>query len=167
MNSTSLTIPYISERSRNIVFTIIAIGLGITLPRIFHLVGLGPIFLPMFLPIVILALVASPFYLLSAAIITPLLSTALFGMPELTTSCMMIVQLSIVGTTIGLLRSKNIHIWIAVPSAVLIERVLSLGTAYVIPAIHINPNAILQSYPGILVLSASALLVDKLYDNKK
>ena len=167
MNSISLTIPYISERSRNIVFTILAIGFGITFPRVFHLVGLGPVFLPMFLPIVILALVTSPIYLLSAAIITPLLSTALFGMPGLTTSSIMIVQLSIIGTTIELLKSKNICGWIAIPSAILIERVLSLGTAYVIPAIHINPNSILQSYPGIIMLVASALLVDKLFNNKK
>ena len=167
MNSTSLTIPYISERSRNIVFTIIAIGFGITFPRVFHLVGLGSVFLPMFLPVVILALVASPFYLLSVAIITPLLSTALFGMPGLMTSCMMIVQLSIIGITIGLLKSKNIHSWIAIPSSILIERVLSLGAGYAIPAIHINANAIIQSYPGILVLVASALIVDKLYDNNK
>jgi hypothetical protein len=77
INSSNLAIPYISERSRNIVFTIVAIGLGITFSRVFHPVGLGPVFLPMFLPLVILALVASPFYLLSAAIITPLLSTGM------------------------------------------------------------------------------------------
>ena len=167
MKSNSLTIPYISERSRNIVITIIAIGFGITFPRVFHLVGLGSVFLPMFLPIVILALLTSPIYLLSATIITPLLSTALFAMPGLTTSGIMIVQLSIIGTTIGLLKSKNIYGWITIPSAILLERVLSLGSAYVIPEIHINPIAILQSYPGIIMIIASALLVDKLYDTKK
>jgi hypothetical protein len=167
MNSNILAIPSISERSRNVVLAIIAIGFGVTLPRIFHLFGIGHVFLPMFLPIVILTLISNPPYTFITAIITPALSTMLFGMPGLATSYVMIIQLSLIGITSEWLKSKNVRIWIVGSSAILVERMLSFGAACIIPLIHINPNAILQSYPGVLMLVLSAFMIDKLLDGKK
>jgi hypothetical protein len=167
MNTTVLASSTISTRSRNAILTVIAIGLGVTLPRIFHIAGLGPVFLPMFLPMIILALVAGPYYLLLAAVATPLLSTALFDIPVFSTSCIMIVQLALLGTTFAWLRSKNISLWIAVPFSICIERMVSLVIAVTMPVIHIAPKSILQSYPGIIVLVASVILFGSLYDNRK
>jgi hypothetical protein len=167
MNSISLAISSISERGRNILLTIAAIGFGVTLPNIFHLFGIGRVFLPMFLPILILTLISNPPYIFIAAIITPVLSTALFGMPGFTTSYVMIVQLSLIGTVSGWLKTKNIRIWIAGSLAVIFERLLSFGAACIFTSIPINPDAILQSYPGVLMLVISAFMIEKLFNGKK
>ena len=54
---------------------------ALLLPVLFHLVHLGHVFLPMYLPLVALAFYVSPVAAASTAFIVPLLSGAVTGMP--------------------------------------------------------------------------------------
>ena len=54
---------------------------ALLLPVIFHLVRLGSIFMPMYLPLVALAFFVGPAAASMTAFVTPLISSALTGMP--------------------------------------------------------------------------------------
>jgi hypothetical protein len=58
-------------------------ALGIVVPMLFHAVGLGKVFLPMYLPILALGLMVSWEVALIVGCATPLLSAVLTGMPPL------------------------------------------------------------------------------------
>jgi hypothetical protein len=161
----SLTIAQSRPLYLNIVFTAIAIGLGVTVPKIFHLFGLGPAFLPMFLPVILLGLLTSYGYVFAAAIITPLLSYSLTGMPPAPIAMHMTVQLAVLGSLVILFtRNLKINYIYAIPAAIIAERVLSLIAASAIGSEHITTGAILGSYPGMIMLAVVSIIVMKLYD---
>jgi hypothetical protein len=54
---------------------------ALALPFLFHLVQLGRVFLPMYLPLMALAFFASPAVVAATAFVVPLLSALLTGMP--------------------------------------------------------------------------------------
>lgn len=58
-------------------------ALAVALPPVFHAVRLGPVFLPMYLPILAGAFFLSPRWAAAAGVAAPFLSTALTGMPPL------------------------------------------------------------------------------------
>jgi hypothetical protein len=60
------------------------IALGIVIPIGFHALGggrLGPIFLPMYLPVLVCGMLVSPGTAAAVGLLTPVLSSALTGMP--------------------------------------------------------------------------------------
>ncbi len=149
----------------NAIFTVTAIGLGVTAPKIFHLFGLGPAFLPMFLPVILLGLLTSYGYVLAAAIITPLLSYSLTGMPPAPIAMHMTVQLAVLGSlVIVFTRNLKLSYLYAIPAAIVAERLLSLVAASVIGSEHITATAILGSYPGMIMLAVVSIIVMKLYE---
>jgi len=54
---------------------------GLLLPVIFHIVHLGHVFMPMYLPLVTCAFFTRPLPAMLTAIVVPILSGALTGMP--------------------------------------------------------------------------------------
>ena len=81
------------------IFSPLAIALGVALPHVFHLAGLGPVFLPMFLPILLVAMTMELPFVLLVAITTPLISLAITGMPLQGTAIVIAFQLSFMGLT--------------------------------------------------------------------
>ena len=79
------------------IFSPLAIALGVALPHVFHLAGLGPVFLPMFLPLVLVAMTMELPFILLVAITTPLISHAMTGMPAQGTAIVIAFQLSFLG----------------------------------------------------------------------
>ncbi len=164
MRTQIISIPKISTNAQQIAVTIIAIGLGVSLPRIFHIFGLGHIFLPMFLPLVLIGAMLSIPFLVLIAVVTPFLSTILFGMPPYNVTLIMAVQLTIVGTLMWLFRQTKMPLWSIPPSAILSERLLTIGTSLLIPSLNISTERILDSYPGILMLSFFGIITAKFYE---
>ncbi len=162
MNTTVAVADRITTQHR-VLLTVLAIGLGVTLPRIFHLFGFGHIFLPMFLPIVILGSMVSIPFLLSASVVTPFLSTLLFGMPMWTVTPVLAVQLTIVGTMQWMLWQTKLPVWTIAPASILTERMLTIGTSLLIPSLGISSAAILVSYPGVILLSVAGIIGAKMY----
>lgn len=160
------TIVVMSERvttRHRILLTTLAIGFGVTLPRIFHLFGLGQIFLPMFLPIVFLGSFLNIPFLLITSFSIPFLSTLIFGLPLCSVTPMLAVQLTIFGTMQWLLKQTKLSVWAIPPTSILTERMLTIGTALLIPSLGISSAAILASYPGVILISMAGILVGKIY----
>ena len=67
--------------SRDLAYAGLFGAAALLLPVLFHLVHLGHIFLPMFLPLLALAFLVRPAPAAVTAAITPLLSAAVTGMP--------------------------------------------------------------------------------------
>ncbi len=80
------------------------IALGILLPIAFHFLGLGRIFLPMHLPILVAGFLCGPRVGLMTGMVTPLLSALLTGMPPLMPPMaqLMIFELGAYGLLTGL-----------------------------------------------------------------
>ncbi len=147
------------------VFTLIAIGLGIALPRVFHIVHLGSTFLPMFLPIVILAVFSPLPYVMVASLLTPLLSSLITGIPPIWMGTIMIFELACVGGLIWFFSQKlHFKAYIAIPVALVCERFCILAASWLVPNSLVTSGGILVSYPGLLMISIVGILVAKIYD---
>lgn len=125
--------------ARHLVVTALCVALGLTLPLVFHLVGgghLGSMFLPMFLPILLLGLLTPPGLAVLGGVLTPLLSSALTGMPPAPVLPQMIVELAILAGSAALFHhTLRLNIWLAAALAVVLSRasmvliVLGFGSA--------------------------------------
>ncbi len=102
------------SQTKNLVGTALCIALGLILPQVFHLIGAGPVFLPMHIPVLLCGLCFGwPFGLICGAV-TPLLSSVMTGMPPLfPTGAAMVFELAAYGALSGILYRKlrqNIYI---------------------------------------------------------
>jgi hypothetical protein len=70
-------------------------ALGIVVPILFHLVGLGRVFLPMHLPILAVGFFVSPTVAAAAGFVTPWVSSFLTGMPPLPVAVLMSLELPV------------------------------------------------------------------------
>lgn len=70
-------------------------ALGVVTPILFHLIGLGRVFLPMHLPILIVGFLVSPVIATAAGFVTPWVSSFLTGMPPLPTAVLMSIELPV------------------------------------------------------------------------
>lgn len=68
-------------------------ALGVVVPILFHLVGLGRVFLPMHLPILAVGFFVSPIVAAAAGFVTPWVSSFLTGMPPLPVAVLMSLEL--------------------------------------------------------------------------
>lgn len=149
----------------HIIFTVLAVGLGVTVPKIFHVFGLGPAFLPMFLPVILLATFSTYRYVLFAAIITPFLSYGLTGMPPAPVALQMVFQLVALGALlVYFTRRLNMQYLYAIPAAIISERLLSLIAALSGVSQHLSVSQIVGSYPGMIMLAVVPIIVLRLYE---
>jgi hypothetical protein len=70
-------------------------ALGVVVPILFHLVGLGRVFLPMHLPILAVGFFVSPIVAAAAGFVTPWVSSFLTGMPPLPVAVLMSLELPV------------------------------------------------------------------------
>ncbi len=104
-------------------------ALGITVPMLFHAVGLGKVFLPMYLPILALGLLVSWEVGLIVGVATPLLSAMLTGMPPLAPpiAVLMAVELACLATAASLARRAGLGVWPAAIIAIVAARAVGTG----------------------------------------
>jgi riboflavin transporter FmnP len=89
---------------RKTIYAGVFIALGVLLPMVFHMAGLGgSVFLPMHLPVLLAGLALGPGAGLSVGLLTPVLSFALTGMPPLSPPIlpMMVAELAAYGGVAG------------------------------------------------------------------
>ena len=111
----------------NILLAAIFSAFGILLPVLFHLVGLGPVFMPMYLPLAAGAYLLTKRNALIMGFLTPLISAVLTGMPPFypPIAPLMIVQLSIFCVIISFAEHKfKPMILIPLLIAIITDRVL-------------------------------------------
>lgn len=146
-----------------IAFAGLFIALGVIVPQAFHLFGMigGQIFLPMHLPVLIGSAILSPGVALMLGVLTPLLSSALTGMPVLyPMGVIMMFELGTYAFITALLHSKfNFNSYINLILAMvagrivagLVVAVLFIGFGFQTTPITFVVGAIVTGISGIII----------------
>lgn len=135
---------------------------GLLLPVLFHMVQLGKVFMPMYLPLVTLAFLVRPAAAAATALVTPLLSMALTGMPPAfpPIAFVMASELALMAalTAAAAERRPRLH-----PLPVLLV-VLALGRLYYfgamlllarwlqLPAVFVAGLSVVAGWPGVVLM---------------
>jgi hypothetical protein len=135
--------------------------LGILFPLLFHLIGLGSTFLPMFIPVVMASTLLPVRFAISVAVITPLASFLFTGMPPLYPPILLVVVLELIiisFITSNLYFRLKRSIWVTLFIALVADRVmLFLFITYFaeyfgFPADFYSFAAVLYGIPGIILI---------------
>jgi len=140
----------------------IFIAIGLVLPIFFHQFGLlGPIFLPMHIPVLIAGCVVSPGLALLIGLITPFLSSVFTGMPPFFPIMpIMIIELGAYGLFTSIFYRKfRINIYLSLIISMIIGRILAGFSVYILVvlfgvkmnALLFVKGAIIKGIPGIII----------------
>ena len=134
MKKTNNLVEILSTRkAKYIIGTILFSGLGIAIPRIFHLLigsSAGVTFLPMHLMVLIAALT---FGITSASVVagsSVIFSYLLTGMPAIDRMPYMLIELLIYGILLGLF-NKRFNSYVSLVVTMIIGRILYAGVLYI------------------------------------
>jgi ubiquinone/menaquinone biosynthesis C-methylase UbiE len=133
-------------------------------PVVFHVVRLGHVFMPMYLPLVTLAFFVPPPAAAATALVVPILSGAVTGMPPFfpPTAVFMSIELAIMAALIaaGVSRRPKVNEWLVLVPVLLFGRVLYVGLVYAfslavaLPAGFLAGLSLLAGWPGIVLMIA-------------
>jgi predicted membrane protein len=151
-----------SSNTRNMILSGFFIAIGLLLPAIFHLFGgAGKIFLPMHIPVLIAGFFLPPFYAAAVGLITPLLSSALTGMPVFYPILpIMMGELMVYGLVISLLSQNRLkNIWGRLIAGMIAGRVVAGLIVFVLAigfGLKMNPmiymqGALITGLPGLVI----------------
>ena len=145
----------------NLTLSAFFIALGILIPILFHAVGLGSMFLPMFLPVAASIFFLPLYFSVCVAVVTPVVSSLLFGMPPISPPIMQIIVaelFALVCVTFWLYNRKSMNIFLSLGIGVLISRIvliiwiLILVPLFGIPAKAFTIITVVQGIPGVILL---------------
>ncbi len=147
------------KRNLKLTLTAMFLALGLVWPMIFHAVGLGSIFLPMFWPVAAGAFFLSTPYALTLALFTPLISSLLTGMPPFAPPLVyvMMAELFVLNATIRFLYVNTAWgvLWKLILGLALSRLALILMVSLIAPWLgwpaHVfSIAAVVRGIPGIL-----------------
>lgn len=120
--------------TQQITLAAMFIALCVIVPFVFHLAGLGVMFLPMFLPILLAGFVIRFPLAMLVGLLGPIVSALLTGMPPmfLTAVSMMVEGMVAAGVASWLFQSKKMPLWLALPVAILAERITRVAMIFLI-----------------------------------
>lgn len=148
-------------------------AIAFVLPIAFHLLGLGAMFTPMLLPIFCLGFLVRFQVVLSAAIIVPLLSCFLTGMPPLYPPIVIVVmaEAAVLGVAASLLtKNLKINFWASLILSIIFGKITAIVITLVIANIfHLSKMVtgfalIIYTLPGILL---QVIIIPLVYKLKK
>lgn len=160
--------------SRQITLVALFLALCIIIPIMFHMFGAGAIFLPMFLPILVAALILRPPYGVTVGMFGPFISSFATGMPALFP---MAIFMSVEGTVMALTasylyRSRMFSVFFSILIALLIDRVFLFFLIFFItpllglPSTTFSLMSIAYSLPGVILqLILVPIIVSALEDS--
>ncbi len=135
---------------------------GLLLPVIFHVLNLGHVFMPMYLPLVALGYFVSPAPAALTAFVVPLLSGAVTGMPPFypPVAVLMAVELSIMsGLIAAVIRFRpKTNEWLILVPVLALGRVLYLSMVYGVslvidlPAAFVTGVSFIRGWPGLILM---------------
>lgn len=161
MKKTNNLVEILSTRkAKYIIGTILFSGLGIAIPRIFHLLigsSAGVTFLPMHLMVLIAALT---FGITSASVVagsSVIFSYLLTGMPAIDRMPYMLIELLIYGILLGLF-NKRFNSYVSLVVTMIIGRILYAGVLYIsVNLLGFNGygisvmQSVISGIPGIII----------------
>lgn len=146
-------------------------ALGLLLPILFHTLGLGKMFLPMYWPIIGGAFFLSLPYAIAIAVFTPFMSSILTGMPPMAPPVMQIVvvELTFMVLIINVLhRATKLGALFILLIVLLISRIVLIFLLRILaPYLGLPPallswSAVLASLPGLtLIVILISLLITR------
>jgi ubiquinone/menaquinone biosynthesis C-methylase UbiE len=133
-------------------------------PVVFHMVRLGHVFMPMYLPLVTLAFFVPPLPAATTAVVVPLLSGAVTGMPPFYPPVAVFMSLELAAMTAIIAavvsrRPKTNEVLLLAP-VLLLGRVLYVALVYAfsraieLPASFMAGLSLLGGWPGIVLMMA-------------
>ena len=135
---------------------------ALLLPVLFHVVHLGHVFMPMYLPLCALPFFVRPLPAAVTAGIVPLLSGAATGMPPFypPVAVFMALELSVMAALIAGVCSRwpRVNEWLVLVPTLLFGRVLYVGLVYLfsllidLPAGFMAGLSLLSGWPGIILM---------------
>ncbi|OGZ23964.1 MAG: hypothetical protein A2896_01325 [Candidatus Nealsonbacteria bacterium RIFCSPLOWO2_01_FULL_43_32] len=132
------------------IFSLVFVGLSVATPAIFHQFNLtGPKFLPMHIFVLLAGILFGWRTGLLVGLLSPLMSYGITHLPPMVILPETILELSVYGLAVGLLREKGLNIWVSLISAMVLGRVARLAFIF-IAGNQANPWAFIQmSWLGI------------------
>ena len=135
---------------------------ALLLPVLFHVLQLGRLFMPMYLPLVALAFFVRPRAAAATALATPVLSGALTGMPPFYPPVAVLMALELGLTALALsalnLRFPRANPWLLLAPVLLAGRFLYVGLIYgfarvvELPAAFVAGASLLSGWPGVVLM---------------
>ena len=135
---------------------------ALLLPALFHVVRLGHVFMPMYLPLVTLAFFVRPAPAAATALLVPLLSGAVTGMPPFypPVAVFMSLELAVMAGLIAAVVSRRpkIREWAVLVPVLLLGRILYVGLVYAfslaveLPAGFLAGLSVVAGWPGIVMM---------------
>ena len=132
------------------------------MPVFFHLVQLGSLFMPMYLPLVTLAFMVRPGPAAVTAFVVPLMSGLVTGMPPFfpPVALFMAVELAVMGGLIAFFsgRWRKWHpLWVLIPVLLLgraLHVAMAMGFAQVVnlPPRYVGGLSLVSGWPGIILM---------------
>jgi hypothetical protein len=146
------------ETLRAMVLSAAMAALGLTLPAVFHMVGLGSRFLPMLLPLLLNGFLVPAPWAAATGLLTPFLSSLATGMPPLYPP--VAVALACEGAVAGgvaalTFRRGRGNLWAALISAIVAGRLTALMVSYGLarqfglPPAFASLAILVQGVPGV------------------
>lgn len=137
---------------------------ALLLPVIFHVLHLGHVFMPMYLPLVTLAFFVRPGAAALTALVVPILSGAATGMPPFMPpiALTMALELALMALLIGVLRRgfPVLPVWLVLAFTLVIGRAVSAGLLYgaahvmELPAGFVAGISLISGWPGLALMLA-------------
>ncbi len=149
-------------RPRELAYCGVFGAAALLLPVLFHLLQLGRVFMPMYLPLVALAFYVRPLPAALTAALVPLLSALVTGMPPLFPPVALSMALELAAMAAALAAGRQL--WPRLPSLALLipvllaGRGLSFALAYLfwwamdLPAEVAAGISLLSGWPGLLLI---------------
>jgi len=131
-------------------------------PTVFHLVRLGHVFMPMYLPIIALAFFVPPLPAAVTALIVPILSGAVTGMPPFypPVAVFMSLELAAMSALIAsaVIRLPKVNEWLVLAPVLIFGRIFYVALVYAfslvisLPAAFMAGLSFLAGWPGIILM---------------
>ncbi|WP_315118958.1 ECF transporter S component [uncultured Clostridium sp.] len=148
--------------TKSLVKGSVFLALGIIIPYIFHTTGIpGTIFLPMHISVLLCGFILGKKYGLAIGFITPFLNSLISGMPPIyPVAIAMAFELATYGFLAGyLFKEKNYNMYVSLISAMLIGRVVSGISNYLLLTLGGKPYALAMFLGGSFIKPIWGILI--------
>lgn len=150
-----------TKRTELLTLSAMFMALAVLFPMLFHAVGAGSVFLPMFWPVLAAAFFLNLPFALTVGILSPIVSTMLTGMPPISPPILhiIIIELSVLAVVTNLLyRNTSWGVfWPALIGLLLSRIILFLVVLIIAPLLGLPPQIfstalVLQGIPGVVAM---------------
>jgi len=149
-------------RARDLAYGGLFGAAALLLPAVFHMLQLGRVFMPMYLPLVALAFLVRPGVAAATALMVPVISGAVTGMPPFypPIAFVMAIELAVMAGVIALViqRRPGLNEWAVLVPVLLAGRVINFALMYVaalaleLPAGFVAGLSLISGWPGIILM---------------